>query len=163
MPPIGHHVGMDSNRNRLLGLVSARRAEAGLSRQVDLVRATGLSKSTIHRFERGGSIDESSMRDISRAIGWTADSAADVLAGGQPTLASDYEAERREWRESFTEEELSGLIRNIVYDAVISTAPDTPLSRIREIEEMALESAYKVGFGVRRKRIAAHSDSDPEN
>lgn len=78
---------MDPNHERLLRLVAEARKRLGLSKQATFIKATGLGKNTIRRFEQGEMVSDPTLRMISLTVGWTRDSAADVLQGGDPTLA----------------------------------------------------------------------------
>lgn len=77
---------MDPHYERLRKLVAEARRRQGLERQIDLMKASGLSKSTVRRFELGEEVGEKALRDISKAVGWTADSAEAILNGGNPTV-----------------------------------------------------------------------------
>lgn len=80
---------MNFDWSRLGRAVVARRRTLGLS-QVALADAAGLSRSAIQGIERGGefSSPQLSHRSVAQALGWTPASVADVLAGGEPTLAA---------------------------------------------------------------------------
>lgn len=154
--------GMTSHRDRLVRLVAEAREPLGLRRQVDFVKASGLSKSTVGRFEQGQPVDAETLRTISRTVKWTAESAQEVLAGGDPVPVSTLEGEAQQWRrEPVAPDALSQLIRNIVFEAIIGTAPDTPASKIREIEERAHELAREAGYGLPRAKQDSHTEEDP--
>lgn len=76
---------MDPNHERLLKLVREARRELGLEKQKDFVTATGLGRTTIHRFESGEHLSDTAYRSIDWTLHWTAGSCAAVLAGGDPT------------------------------------------------------------------------------
>jgi len=159
---------MDAHHERLLKLVTEARKGLGLDKQADLIKASGLSRSTVRRFERGESIDETSLRKISRAIGWTPDSALDVLAGGEPTPAAnaadaeaDAETERAWQREPTAPGDLSQLIRNVVFEAAIGLAPGASAAQIRAVEERARKLAREAGYTVARERQDAHTEEEP--
>lgn len=78
---------MDPNYERLLRLVAEAREPLGLTKQAKFIDATGLGKTTIHRFERGEPLSDATLRTISLTVGWTRDSAKAVLNGGEPTIA----------------------------------------------------------------------------
>lgn len=83
---------MNPHYERLMRLIAEARKQQGLERQVDLIRASGLSKSTIRRLDRGEELGENALRAITKALGWTGDSAEAVLNGGEPTPAGDPES-----------------------------------------------------------------------
>lgn len=154
---------MDSHHERLLKLVAERRKDLGLDRQADLIEASGLSRSTIARFLRGESIDETSLRKLSRAIKWTPDSAQDVLEGREPTLATAAPVPAAVYyRDPVSEEDRVAVFRSAVFDAFVTSAPDTPISAISEIADRLLEAARAAGFGAPRRRQDTHNQDDPE-
>lgn len=155
-------VPMDPHYERLLKLVSEARKHRGLDKQADLIKASGLSRSTARRFERGESVDETSLRKISRAVGWTPDSAQDVLEGGEPTPAPAAPDSTAYYREPASEEDRVAVFRNAVFDAFVTSAPDTPISAISEIADRLLEAARAAGFGAPRRRQDTHNQDDPE-
>jgi transcriptional regulator with XRE-family HTH domain len=57
--------------------------------QADLVRASGVSDTTVRPVMKGteGNYRPESLRRISRALGWTAESIEEILTGGEATLA----------------------------------------------------------------------------
>jgi len=126
--------------------------------------ASGLSKSTVRRFERGDPVDGDTLRKISRTIKWTADSAEAVLAGGDPVLAvgdADTEVESAWRREPVAPGDLSQLIRNVVFEAAIGLAPDASAAQIRAVEERARKLAREAGYTVARERQDTHTEEEP--
>lgn len=137
-------------------LISEARKRQRLERPVDLMRVSGLSKSTVHRLDAGQPLGESALRRVSRAVGWTADSAANILAGGEPTEAdppevpeSDLEARYR--RQPVPEGKLVGLVEDMIYEAFIAAAPDTPLREIDKAKKAAFEVLRRNGVTVARR------------
>jgi transcriptional regulator with XRE-family HTH domain len=68
--------------------VSSRMRSLAMS-QADLVRASGVSDTTVRPVMNGkpGNYRPESLRRISLALGWTAESIEEVLGGGEPTIA----------------------------------------------------------------------------
>lgn len=153
-------VPMDPHRERLLKLVGERRKELGLDRQADLIKASGLSRSTWHRFLRGEPVDETSLRKLSRGLKWDPDSAQTILAGGEPTPAPAA-AEIYE-REPVTDGERAAKFRNAVFDAFVVASPDTPAATVNEIANLLLDAAMNAGFSAPRRRQDTHTQDDPE-
>lgn len=152
-------VPMEPHHERLLRLATQAREARGLERQTDLIKSTGLSRSTVHRFESGEAVSETALRKISQAVGWTPGSAQEVLAGGEPTPASlaapqslegDYEIE--------VDPEVGTIVHNTVYEVLGVLEPNMPLSRVREIEALALEAVRRRG-GIPRRRHNQASDN----
>lgn len=73
---------------RLGAAIRARRMEIGAPRQADLADQAGISDTTWNLAETGKVVGQRSLAKIALVLGWTASSAAEVLAGGEPTLAS---------------------------------------------------------------------------
>lgn len=160
-------VPMDPRHERLLKLVSDARDALGLDRQADLIRASGLSRSTVRRFERGEPIDETSLRRLSRAIGWTPDSAQDVLAGGEPTLAAavptDAEARYEFEYDPDAPEGVGMIVRNTVIEVIGVLAPGTPLSEVQEIEARALAAVLRRGGQPRQRHPQAYQGAKADD
>lgn len=166
---------MEPNRQRLVDLVAEARKAVGLTKQADFVKATGLSKSTVHRFETEGKAGKGSMRTIAWTIRWTPDSPFEVLAGGEPTplpvapearQARDLEVGRPEgeWvRRQGGPNDLVIALDHIVMDIVTYVAPDMTAAQIRELQERTRRTAEELGFDTRRRRLSTHTDDDPEN
>lgn len=152
---------MEQPYERLMRLIAEARKRQRLDRQIDLARVSGLSKSTIYRLERGQELGDSALRDISKAIGWTADSAERVLAGGDPANAGPVEAdlEARYRREPITDGQLTQAFEDALYEALIVAAPDTPLSQIDKARRAAFEVLRRNGIEVARR----HRDDQSGN
>lgn len=76
---------MDPGHERLLKLVREARRQQGLEKQKDFVDATGLGRTTIHRFESGERLSDTAYRSIDLALHWSIGSSVAVLGGGEPT------------------------------------------------------------------------------
>lgn len=164
-----HHGRMDTHRERLLKLAATAREERGLERQSELIKATRLSRSTVHRFESGETVSETALRRISQALGWTPTSAQDVLAGGEPTHdpdAVDSTRLRYEIEEKPDAEDIGMIVRNTVIEVVGVLAPDTPLSEVKDLEALALEAVLRRGVRPQQRHRQAYQrpvpDSDDE-
>lgn len=96
---------------------------------------------------------------IEDALGWMPGSMADLLRGGDPTLQSEEEPYRAE---PMSDGDLVTVLHHVVYDLIAYTAPDTPLSRVRELEDRALRVAREVGLKGPRRRTPPNVDNDPE-
>lgn len=86
-----------------LGEYVRRRREEELGWTRDQVaQRSGLSVGTLRNVERTlrGTFKESTLYDLDRGLGWTAGSAARILAGGEPTIQTSAQAmaaEDDEW------------------------------------------------------------------
>lgn len=83
---------MDPQHERLLVLVQQARRERGLAKQKDFIKATGLGRTTIQRFERGEHLSDTAYRSIDWALGWMAGSCLLILEGGEAILRDDQPA-----------------------------------------------------------------------
>lgn len=159
---------MEPAYERLMRLITEARKRQRLERQVDLMRASGLSKSTVHRLDTGQELGESALRAVSRAVGWTADSAATVLAGGEPVEAdpaevSESDLATRYRRESVSEGKLVGLVEDMIYEAFIAAAPDTPLREIDKAKRAAFEVLRRNGIEVAKKHPEASTGTEADS
>ena len=159
-------VHMDAHHERLLKLVSETRKHLGLDKQADLIKASGLSRSTVRRFEQGESIDESSLRKISRALGWAPDSAQDVLNGGEPTLAEpsqDGLEARYQNRESVTDAGRSvSTVEDALYNFFMAGAPDTTLADFDRVRRRVFEVLQEEGITIAKRHDETSSGTDVE-
>lgn len=147
------------------GAYIRRRRKSLVMNQFELGDAAGLGRSTVQKLEAGTASPEAgTLRKLDRALNWQPGSIAAVAAGGEPTpIPADMRTESEWRRDEVSDDDLVGLIHRVVYEAVIVAAPDTPLSRVREIEERALDAARRAGFGPLRRRQAPNTkDDDPE-
>lgn len=153
---------MDNPRERLLALVAEAREARGLGRQADLVKATGLSRSTVHRFEQGEPVSETALRRISEAVGWKPDSAQDVLAGGEPIAGTGLE-DRYRRQEAMTPGLSVGVVEDMLYEAFIAGAPGAPLEDYDKAKRAAFEFLRRNGIEVKLKHpetsTGTHADS----
>lgn len=152
---------MDTHRERLLRLATEAREAHGLDRQDDFVEATGLSRSTVHRFEQGEVVSETTLRKVSQAIGWTPTSAQDVLAGGEPTLAEASEGDLRDRykRVTLSQEGLSQAFDHALYEAFIVAAPNASFIQIDKAVARAFEVLRADGVQVARRHRGSKSGS----
>jgi transcriptional regulator with XRE-family HTH domain len=154
---------MDSARERLVRLVAEARDECGLRQQEDLVRATGLSRSTVHRFEQGEPVSETTVRKISVAVNWTPESGQAVLAGGNPTLADESALASRYRRQPVEPGLSTQIVEDMVYKALIAAAPDTPLSKIDKARRAAFEVLQSNGIRVARRHPEASQGTETDS
>lgn len=70
-------------------LKAARTARTPKLRQEDVAAKLGISRATLQKIERGEPFAKitHTMRAYAQLLGWTADSPAQILAGGDPTAA----------------------------------------------------------------------------
>ena len=159
-------VHMDAHHERLLKLVSEARKHLGLDKQADLIKTSGLSRSTVRRFEQGESIDESSLRKISRALGWTPDSAQDVLNGGEPTPAEsgqDALEARYQNRESVMDAGRSvATVEDALYNFFMAGAPDTTLADFDRVRRRVFEVLQEEGITVAKRHDETSSGTDTD-
>ncbi|MFC5888533.1 helix-turn-helix transcriptional regulator [Kitasatospora sp. CM 4170] len=80
---------MEQDWGRLGRAVREAREAAGLS-QVELAESAGLSRSAVQSIERGRAFGspQLSHRSVAQVLGWTPDSVALVLAGGEPARSA---------------------------------------------------------------------------
>lgn len=159
-------VPMDSQHERLLELVAERRKALGLDRQADLIRASGISRSTMHRFLRGESIDETSLRKISRGLKWAPDSAQDVLAGAEPKIATpdSTDLEGRYQHEVVVNEGQSvATVEDRFYKFFMASAPDTTLEEFDRIRRKVFQIFEEEGIPIARKHDESSPDSTEES
>lgn len=163
-------VAMDAHHERLLKLVSEARKQLGLDKQADLIKASGLSRSTVRRFEQGESIDESSLRKISRAIHWTPDSAQDVLNGGDPTPAKPTAADpskaaleaRYQNRESVIDAgHAVATVEDALYRFFMAGAPDTTLADFDRVRRRVFDVFQEEGISIAKRHDETSAGTDP--
>lgn len=104
---------MDPGHERLLQLVREARREHGLTKQRDFVQATGLGRTTIHRFESGERLSDTAYRSIDWALHWNAGSSVAVLDGGEPS-PRDESAPTAPYAESSDSQQITGLPASIL-------------------------------------------------
>jgi hypothetical protein len=144
---------MEPSYERLMRLIAEARKRQGLERPIDLIRASGLSKSTVHRLDTGQVLGESALRAVSKAVGWTPDSAATVLAGGEPTEADPADAsvenlENRYRREPLPEGEMVAIYKDMVYEALIAADPNASLKQLDAARKAAFKVLHRNGIAV---------------
>lgn len=165
---------MDATWQRLVDLVVEARKAQGLDRPIDLAKATGLSKSTIHRFENEGKAGAGALRAISWAVGWTPDSAANVLTGGNPsprTEATELPAgdvtpleHRYQRRETVSDAgHLIGVVEDAIYQLYVTGAPGAPFEEYDKTRRRVLEALRDAGIDVaaRHDGTSSGSNEDP--
>lgn len=123
-------------------IVEARKAK-GWS-QDDLIRESGLGRSTIQRLERGRQQvppNKATIQSLERALGWLPGSVEAVLRGGMPAEGS-YDGKFLRVRIDNETEFVRDLVRKITFEV----DPDTPLSRIVAAEAVAEAALRKAGL-----------------
>lgn len=159
-------VHMDAHHEQLLKLVSEARKRLGLDKQADLIKASGLSRSTVRRFEQGDSIDESSLRKISRALGWTPDSAQDVLNGGQPTAAGPGQETleaRYQHRESVVDAgHTVATVEDALYSFFIAGQPDMTLADFDRVRRRVFGVLEEEGISVAKRHDGTSTGTEPD-
>lgn len=146
---------------RLADAIKHRREVLGLT-QVQLSELMGVSDTTIRNLEGSREFKRlpASLPTVEQALGWAPGSARAILAGGKPALADtpaapattedDYEIE--------VDPEVGTIVHNTVYEVLGVLEPNMPLSRVREIEALALEAVRRRG-GIPRRRHNQASDN----
>ena len=164
---------MDATQRRLVDLVAKARKAQGLERPIDLAKATGLSKSTIHRFEKEGKAGAGALRAISWAVRWTPDSAVNVLAGGDPTpapeaaeppeeLAAPPEPQH-ERREVVSDAgHLIGVVEDSIYQLFITEAPNAPFGEYDRTRRRVLEALRDAGIDVAERNEGTSSGTSED-
>lgn len=154
---------------RLMRLIAEARKREGLERQIDMVRASGLSKSTISRLEQGQELGEASLRAIAKTIGWTGDSAEDVLAGGEPTIAvaaepqSQAELERRYQRGQATDAGRPiDVVEDALYKVFMAASPGTPLAEFDRVRRQVFGVLAEAGIDVAERHDETSSGTDTD-
>lgn len=145
---------MDTDRGRLATAIQRRREALGFT-QVQLATLAGVTDTTIRNLEGGRRFTRppASLPAVEQALGWAPGSGRAVLAGGEPTLASDaLAAEVEDFATRYEIEdspdavgEVSTIVRDTVFEVIGVLAPDTPLSQVRDIEALALEAVLRRG------------------
>lgn len=133
-----------SARARRLGrLIRIQRDELGLS-QAQLAERAKIHVNTMGRLEAGATRQRQSgtWSKLEVALEWPQDFIADFLAGevDETALAGNLR------RDPVPEGDLTGMIHDVMFEVFGYAAPDTPLSKIREAELIALEVAKKYGY-----------------
>lgn len=127
--------------------------------QAELGHRVGKSQATIKNLESGQArkaVPSELLENLDREFEWPRGTLEEKLrADGPVSPEPDYRIEPS------APGDIVALIRSVVFDAVVSAAPDTPISRVREIEERALEAAERAGFGTPRRRLSTHTEDDP--
>lgn len=138
-----HDVPVSDDYERLARAIVAAREAKGMS-QDDLIRESGLGRSTIQRLERGegrAKPGRQTRQVLERVLSWGEGSVLLILAGGDPTPGPDVERYTREPMSDVNE-----LIRDIVWDAAAVFAPDTPMSEVQKVIDRARKIAHSRGF-----------------
>jgi transcriptional regulator with XRE-family HTH domain len=169
---------MSEEWDRLARAIRARRTGLGLSRQ-RLAELAGVSVGAVKNLEKVGHSYErtpTTLAPVVEAIGWTRDSAANVRAGGAPTLAPGAAApavaaevtERVAPRYEVEDvpdaiDDVGMIVRNTVIEVIGVLAPDTPLSEVQEIEARALKAVLQRGGRPRQRHHQAFQDPETAN
>src|SRR5262250_158313 len=73
---------------RLADYVVARRVELGMRDRRAFAQATGVTERTIGKVENGQQVSPSTLAMVENCLGWAPGSCRGILAGGEPTVAS---------------------------------------------------------------------------
>lgn len=123
-------------------IVEARKAKGW--GQDDLIRESGLGRSTVQRLERGRQQavpTKATIRSLERALGWLSGSIEAVLAGGVPAAGS-YDG--RFLRVDVGD--AGAFVHDLVRKITIEIDPDTPQSRVIAAEAIADAALREAGF-----------------
>lgn len=147
---------------RLAGAIKRQREALGLT-QVQLAELAGVTGTTIRNLEGGREFKRlpASLPAVGQALGWAPGSARTVLAGGEPTIASAEPVPRADDGEYELEvdPEVGMIVRNTVYEVIGVVEPGMSLSRVREIEALALEAVLSRGGRPRKRHPQAFDES----
>jgi len=130
---------------RLAERIRARRRELGGMTKRRLARESGLGDSAIQDLERGerDNYRETTLIAVSRALGWTEDSAQRILDGYEPIKASEVakaaETDRLHQRVGQLEAELAealALLRDLHDDRFAGVVDDREALRARQRERV---------------------------
>lgn len=157
---------MSEEWDRLARALFSRRTALGLSRQ-RVADAAGVSLGSVKNLEQQGNDYKrmpSTLAPITEVLGWTRESARNVMAGGDPTLEAG--AVRVETPARYEVEEppadageVGIIVRNTVIEVIGAIAPNTPLSEVQEIEARALEAVLRRGARPRQRHHEAYQDA----
>lgn len=88
--------GQDEAWAAVAAAVTARMRELGMRKQIELVRASGLSDATVRVFMtgrlRGAEPNDVSREQLATTLGWSPSSIDQILQGGDPTVVIDQTA-----------------------------------------------------------------------
>lgn len=153
---------------RLADAIKHRREALGLT-QVQLAELMGVSDTTIRNLEGGREFKRlpASVAAVEQALGWAPGSARAILAGGEP-VATETPAAPQTPEGAYEIEvdpEVGTIVHNTVYEVLGVVEPNMPLSRVREIEALALEAVRRRGGIPRRRHNQASGDvsAPPDN
>lgn len=154
---------MTNDWDRLAGAIRERRAALGMTQQ-QLADAAGVTRTTIKNLEGARQPTKrppASLPAVENALGWTLGSARTILAGGEPTpIAGDNTAPVPGGEHELEiDPEVGAVVRNTVFEVVGVLEPGMPLSRVREIEAIALEAVRRRGGIPRRRHIQASDNA----
>lgn len=145
---------------RLGRLIQNQRDELGLS-QAGLAKRAGVGVMTISRLESGATRQRQSgtWTKVETALGWPQGFIGDYLSGSadEIVLAGNIR------RDPVPEGDLTGMLHDVMFEVFGFAAPDTPLSKIREAERIALEVAKKHGYVPAIRQPKASPDQDGED
>lgn len=154
---------MTNDWDRLARAIRERRVALGMTQQ-QLADAAGVTRTTIKNLEGARQPTKrppASLPAVENALGWTLGSARTVLAGGEPTPIADEDIAPVSGGEHDLEidPEVGAVVRNTVFEVVGVLEPGMPLSRVREIEAIALEAVRRRGGIPRRRHSQASNDA----
>ena len=153
---------MTNDWERLAGAIRERRQALGMTQQ-QLAEAAGVTRTTIKNLEGARQPTKrppASLPAVEHALGWTLGSARAILDGDKPTPIAGTDASPVSGGEHDFEidPEVGAVVRNTVFEVVGVLEPGMPLSRVREIEAIALEAVRRRG-GIPRRRHNQASDN----
>lgn len=130
--------------------------------QTELAERAGMSLRSVGRVEAGeGPQTRRSplWAKLEQVLEWPQNFIADYLSGkvDETALAGNLR------RDPVPEGDLTGMIHDVMFEVFGFAAPDTPLSKIREAELIALEVAKKHGYVPALRQPKASDDQDDED
>ena len=164
---IGHHGAVTRNWPELAEAIRVERARRKWS-QAELGERVSVSQGTIKNLEGGRAykrIPYDLLRDLDRTFDWPVGTLEQKLSPAASKTASNLRPGRPEgdWvrREGLTPDTIVAL-DHIVMDIVAYVAPGTTMAEVQKIQERTRETAERLGFDTRRRRLNTHTDDDPE-
>lgn len=151
--------GRSDLRVKLGNRIRAQRDEMGLSQQEFADLAT-VGVNTIIRMEAGEFAQKRgrTWSKVETALGWRGGYFDDYLAGN---VDDDLEARYR--RETVTPGKLVAVVEDMIYEAFIAAAPDTPLREIDKAKRAAFEVLRRNGIEVAKKHPKASQGTETDS
>jgi transcriptional regulator with XRE-family HTH domain len=151
--------GSSDLRAKLGNRIRARRDEMGLNQQ-EFADLAEVGVNTVIRMERG----EFALKrgrtwpKVETALGWPGGYFDDYLAGD-----ADDDLEARYRRETVAPGKLVAIVEDMIYEAFIAAAPDTPLREIDKAKRAAFEVLHRHGIEVAKRHPEASQGTETDS